>query len=148
MLRTLLFSFLVLLLSCAGLRAQGWEKTFGGNKVDIGYSVKTTTDGGLIACGVTTSNNDYDDILIIRLDIDGDVVWSKTYGAADIREYGLSIIETSDGGFAVSGYSKETISEANEDVFLLKIDAWGNELWSETYGGEEADFGFFRDRNQ
>lgn len=136
-----LLSFLFLLFLVPTLVCgQGWERTLGGENVDLGYSVLSTDDGGLITCGVTTSfGNDFDAIHIARLDPDGDEIWSNTYGEEGKREYGYSMIETNDGGFVVAGYQLDTSAGAKSDVYLLKIDALGNELWSDNYGGPDSD---------
>jgi hypothetical protein len=64
-------------------------------------------------------------------------VWHQTYGGSnDERAY--SVIETSDGGFALAGYTYN-YSAINRDFLLVKTDQQGNMLWNQTYGGNETD---------
>jgi len=64
------------------------------------------------------------------------VMWSQIY-EIDRNQKANSIIETSDGGYAIAGgYG------VIEDFCLLKIDEWGNMQWFRTYGGEETDWAF------
>jgi hypothetical protein len=64
-------------------------------------------------------------------------VWHQTYGGTnDERAY--SVIETSDGGFALAGYTYN-YSAINRDFLLVKTDQQGNMLWNQTYGGNKTD---------
>jgi len=62
-----------------------------------------------------------------------DTVWTKTFGGIS-QDVGFSVIETSDGGFVVTG-------TAAYDVGLLKTDSNGNLLWLKTFGGAGMDVG-------
>jgi hypothetical protein len=50
-------------------------------------------------------------------------------------------VQTSDGGYAVCGYTTSA-GAGGEDILLLKTDSAGNELWSRTFGTVEDDRGF------
>ena len=60
-------------------------------------------------------------------------MWNQTYGGID-DDLGYSVVENSDGGYAITG---ETLSfgAGSSDVWLVKINATGNEQWNQTYGG-------------
>lgn len=64
------------------------------------------------------------------------VYWERTYGSR-LYEEGKKIISTADSGFLVvgstSGYG------ANSDVYLLKVNKYGNFLWHKWYGGFNVD---------
>jgi len=68
-----------------------------------------------------------------------DGVWSKTYGGTR-NDYGLSVIQTSDGGYAIAGYT-DSSGAGDYDVYLVKADSSGNAQWSKTYGGTGLDIG-------
>ncbi len=76
----------------------------------------------------------------------GEMDWVKSFGGTG-EDTAQAVIQTSDGGFAVLGYSSSTdgdivgkTTEVN-DYWLLKLDAEGNLLWNKTYGGTKDDRG-------
>ena len=63
------------------------------------------------------------------------------------NESGQSIVSTSDGGFAILGYSQSmdgdilNKSDTSYDYWLLKFDGNGNQEWQKVYGGSNDDKG-------
>ena len=114
-----------------------WSKTYGGGSSDYGYSVTQTTDGGYIIAGYTKSfGAGMSDVLLVKIDGSGDISWAKTYGGSS-SDYGYSVLQTSDGGYIVAGYT-ESYGLAG-DVYLVKTDSNGNHQWSRTFGGAGKD---------
>lgn len=121
------------------------SKTFGGSLDEKIGSVVKTSDGGMIVVGHTNSsdgdiNKQYDqiDIWIIKIDSQGNKVWSKTIGGSK-NDYGTSIIATNDGNFIISGYteSSDGIVPSNfglHDFLVVKINSSGDVIWSKNYG--------------
>lgn len=113
-----------------------WSKTYGGQYDESASEVLQTSDGGFIMCGNTKlSASGSRDAYIVRADAQGNQLWAKNYGGAG-GENASSIIETSDGGFIFAG---STTSNGTDDfqIWIVKIDANGNEVWSKTHGGSE-----------
>ncbi len=101
-----------------------WTRTFGGTNTDVGYSVAQTTDGGYIITGYTFSfGAGHQDVYLIRTDASGDTAWTRTFGRADM-DHGYSVTQTTDGGFAVAGWST-SFGGGSEDVYLIKTDSAG-----------------------
>ena len=117
-----------------------WQKTFGGGNGEYGYSVHQTTDGGFIIAGFTYyySAGDFD-ILLIKTDANGNQLWQKTFGGANL-DYAYSVQQTGDGGFVIAGYTY-SFGAGLSDLYLVKIDAGGNLQWQKTIGGSQGDEG-------
>lgn len=117
-----------------------WNKFFGGTDVDRGLSVKQTSDGGYILTGYTASSGaGLDDMLLIKTDSLGNAQWQNTFGGSG-RDYGNSVIQSSDGGFVVTGYTLSS-GAGGDDLWIVKTDELGNQLWSKTLGGAQSDVG-------
>ncbi len=118
-----------------------WERTFGGNKEDVGISVQQTSDGGFILLGVTESfGAGGGDFWLIKTDAEGKMLWEHTFGGED-WDYGFSVQQTSDGGFILLG-GTYSFGAGDSDFWLIKTDAEGKLLWEHTFGGEDWDYGF------
>ncbi|MFZ2125457.1 MAG: hypothetical protein WA087_00595, partial [Candidatus Saccharimonadales bacterium] len=118
-----------------------WSRTWGGTSDDTGYSLVQTSDGGLAVTGYTGSyGTGNDDMFLAKYASDGTLSWSRTWGGAANDEYGDSIVQTSDGGFAVTGQT-ESYGAGSGDMFLAKYTSAGTLSWSKTWGGTGSDSG-------
>jgi len=116
-----------------------WVKTYGSNNWDRALSVQQTSDGGYIVGGVISPvTPTIDDILLIKIDANGNVQWAKTYVEITNDDEARSVQQTSDGGYIVAG-ATQSFGAGSTDVFLMKIDANGNLQWAKTYGGQNWD---------
>ncbi|RMD91791.1 MAG: choice-of-anchor D domain-containing protein [Calditrichaeota bacterium] len=118
-----------------------WEKTYGGDIWDIGFSVQQTDDNGFVVAGYTTSfGAQARDFYLIKTDEMGNLQWSKVFGGEHNDEAGV-VRQTSDGGFLLAGFTVNFFSANKEysDLYLVKTDAQGNVLWSKNFGGEKSE---------
>jgi hypothetical protein len=103
-----------------------WSRIYGGPKEDYAYSMTQTRDGGFVMAGMTYSAiTGYSDIYLVKAYSDGQIQWSKTYDITNY-DYSRSVIQTSDGGYALAGY-------ADSDMVLIKTDENGTMQWYKTY---------------
>ena len=134
-----------------------WDKTIGGTLNDYLYAVIPTADGGSIACGMsesgltgnkTDNTNGLYDYWVVKLDNSGNITWQNSIGGTG-NDYAFvnAIDQTSDGGYAIAGYSQSLISgdktEANTgswDYWILKINSTGSILWQTVLGGVSGDY--------
>ncbi|SNY95126.1 hypothetical protein [Flagellimonas pacifica] len=142
-----------------------WIKNFGGSGEDTAQKIIQTTDGGYAVLGFsnstdgdiaekTTNVNDY---WLLKLDAEGNLQWSKTYGGSK-DDRGQSVVQTTDGGYAIVGYAMSndgdgSNNEGFHDSWILRLDTSGNILWEKSFGFsghdhsydviQTADGGFF-----
>ena len=127
-----------------------WQKCLGGSSDDRARSVQQTSDGGYIVAGSTYSN-DGDvsgnhgerDYWIVKLDVDGNLIWQKCLGGTD-NELALSVRQITDGGYIVGGSAVSTDGDVSgnhgdRDYWIVKLDADGNLVWQKALGGLESD---------
>ena len=121
--------------------AQGevlWSKTYGGQGNDNGWAIMETEDGGFLITGFTNSfGAGKMDIYLVRTDADGNMLWERTFGGSQ-SEYGWAMAATTDGGYVLAGQT-DSFGAGDKDGYLVKVNAEGEEIWSQTYGGPKED---------
>ncbi len=127
------YDVLVIKMNSSG--AVQWARTYGGTENDMAYSIVKTTDGGYAVSGMTWSfdpTGSPADIFLFKLSSDGSLQWAKTYGTNDGLDGGHSLIQTSDGGYALAGTAYSTVS--HDSYLLIKTGSDGAVQWARTYG--------------
>ena len=121
-----------------------WSRTYGGTGRDVGNFARQTQDGGYIIVAETWSYGAGEEsIYLIKTDADGDTLWTNTFGGHNCDE-GLCVQQIDDGNYIITGGGNSyTTTSLYYDVYLLKIDPDGNEIWMRTYGGEGHEKGCF-----
>ena len=118
-----------------------FNKTYGGILFDTAEAVIETSDGGFALAGKTESfSGGFSDLWLIKTDSNGNEQFNKTYGGPK-SDFARSMVETSDNGFALAGYTQSfsTGGSFDEDAWLIKTDRFGTEQFNVTFGGADED---------
>jgi len=123
-----------------------WQKCYGGTLEEFGSKVLQLTDGGYIMVGCTKSNNidisgnhgSWDGV-VVRTDINGNLLWQKCYGGT-LNDYLYSIAITPDGGYLLYGYTFSNDGDVignhgGSDLWIIKVNSLGLIQWQKCYGG-------------
>jgi hypothetical protein len=118
-----------------------WNQTYGGPYSDIGHTVQETPDGGYIICGYTDTNSTFDyDAWLIKTNATGVEEWNQTYGG-NKSDNAHTLNQLPTGGYLLTGYTN-SYSVGNSDVWVIKTDDNGNELWNVSFGGNDTDYSY------
>jgi len=103
-----------------------WTKTIGGPESEIGSSLIQTSNGGYAIAGYTQSfGAGSGDVYVVKLDANGNLQWTKTISAKNKNYSKSSLIQTSDGGYAIAGHT-ESFGAGGDDVYVVKLDRNGD----------------------
>ncbi len=136
-----------------------WVQQVGGSGWDLGNGVATDSDGNVIAVGTfseslqlgattLTSAGGYD-VFVIKLNgITGDVIWARRFGGLGTESGSAVRTDTSKNIYVMGGFGEavdfgggELRSAGDRDVFVLKLTADGEHVWSRPFGGVGSDQG-------
>jgi hypothetical protein len=115
-----------------------WSRAFGGENNVLATAGLLSSDGGVLALGTILYFPDSgDDIYLVKVDENGDEVWSRTWEEGSMNAHDL--IQTSDGNYLISGaYAPlDDSGETKPDYLFIKVDPEGNEIWRSTFGDPE-----------
>jgi len=101
-----------------------------------------TKEGGQIMVNTTatTYGKGKGDILLTKTDIKGNEEWFKIFGGKSYDK-ASSILNLKDGGYLIIG-STSSFGNGNYDIWLIKTDEEGKEIWNKTYGGFYNEYGY------
>ena len=127
--------------------------TYGGSLNDNAKSVVATADGGYAILGHTQSQDgdindkqDTDfDFWLLKFDDQSTLQWTRSYGGSS-NDRGNDLLQTSDGGYAIFGFSESADGDVSEnggslDYWVAKTDASGAILWQKSLGFKGRDEG-------
>lgn len=127
-----------------------WTKALGGAGDDNATAIKENMDGSFVMTGYTNSEDGtitdkrpgYGvDLWIVKMDANGRVLWSKTFGGTN-EDGGEAIASAPDGGCVIAGLTTSNDgdvsgSHGSSDVWMIKVDAGGRLQWAKAYGGSD-----------
>ena len=103
-----------------------WTKThsFGGNNNEA-HSIRQTADGGYIYTGLTNAVESQGDVLLVKTDSFGNVLWSKFFGKTSVGDNAFSIKLNTDKGYIIAGHTNY-VGFTPHNFYLIKTDSLGN----------------------
>ncbi|NQU05186.1 MAG: carboxypeptidase regulatory-like domain-containing protein, partial [Calditrichaeota bacterium] len=117
-----------------------WSRTYGGEEDEQCQSIIRTNDDCYVMAGSTVSfGENGSDLWLLKVNEDGEEIWSRTFDNA-ANDLCRSVIQTIDGGYLLVGQNN-LHTDARCDAWIVRADEDGEEMWSETYGGDQADVG-------
>jgi hypothetical protein len=138
----------------------GWARQFGGVNSDIAKTAVALPSGGVVAggefftstviSGTTLTSAGSKDIVLVKVDAEGNTVWSKRFGGTSSDSLHAMAVDASGnlymaGQFSGSitfGTTTTLTSSGSSDGFIVKLDSTGTPLWSRKMGGSAADIAY------
>lgn len=118
-----------------------------GNIISTGYIAGSTVfSSGVI---LNSNSNGNPDIYISKSNAFGQIIWAKKAGGSG-SDRGLSVKSDANGNIYITGFyygvatfGTYTLTSVNnsQDGFLAKLDANGNFVWAQSFGGNLAEWG-------
>ncbi|MBL7884042.1 MAG: T9SS type A sorting domain-containing protein [Bacteroidia bacterium] len=120
-----------------------WQQTYGDALNNGCQGLYLTSDFYLMSYGETEifPASPFD-MYLEKIDTNGISVWKKYYGNPTTTDACFSIVETSTGGFMLTGYSNSMNNGQPIDLAIVQTDAFGNQIWARAYGDTGVDIGF------
>jgi len=107
-----------------------WRKNYSEFNSTSIVSVIQINDGGYAFLSFTLSNFDY---CLVKTDSSGTVEWYNTYDYNEQGEIPNSLIQTSDNGYLLCGYTNQNPGTDGDGGFIVKTDSVGDTLWTKKY---------------
>jgi hypothetical protein len=128
------------------------SKTIDGSDIELVYDMIADEQGNLIAlCLIDSLNQQADcdykggssDIVLIKMDASGNILWEKCFGGGD-SDYPYQVIKTQDDGFLFVGttFSNDgdvSFNHGGNDIWLVKTDSLGNLQWQNSIGSSSSE---------
>ena len=130
-----------------------WQKLYGGSDDDYGYYGLIELNDGYVFLAQTNSNDgdvsgchppigQYTDVWAVKIDFTGNIIWQRCLGGEG-WDFSSDMHQTDDGGFMVFAETKSYYGDvsgnnswsANYDIWMVKLNANGELMWQECFGG-------------
>lgn len=111
-----------------------WSKTFGGKYFDSGHAVLLSHDDNIVVAGTVAITPFNNDIVIIKLNSQGQILWTKHLSTPTLTEQCTQIIQLHNENILIAGFQSPPGVKDIFDPFLIKLTPSGEVLWSRSYG--------------
>jgi hypothetical protein len=122
-----------------------WKKLYGGQYLEVGFKMISTTDGGFLLGGDTNSYcpqadnlSSAQDWYFVKTDSIGTVQWWKHYGNPYLSDGIIGrIIQTHDSCYVINGYNSTSlvnfVPHTKKKSCVMKLNKYGNIIWKKLY---------------
>lgn len=121
-----------------------WSQTYGGNDEDIALELLATNDGYVILGQSSSYEGEWNDnqgdidIVLIKIDSNGNKQWQKSYGGFN-ADYAADIVQLNSGSLLIAGTSFSVGNDVSNnnggsDAWLFEINNAGVIIWNSNYG--------------
>ena len=138
----ILITFVYLIILINSYSQNTFIKEFGKSGINEYFTLSQDTDQELIIVG--SSNNEPEswqqNIWIIKTDIHGKIIWEKKFGGkySDIAK---DIIKSENNTIIVVGETENFGKTNTPNIFLLKLNTYGDTIWTKTFGNNSSNTG-------
>jgi hypothetical protein len=128
-----------------------WESCYGGSEFEYTYDIIQTNDGYFILSdtesfdGDITFNHGTSDLWVIKIDINGDLIYEKCFGGSK-GEGASNLLKITDSTYYIGGATKSNDGDisynpdpASFNFWIFKFDADGNIIWDKVVGGSRHE---------
>lgn len=151
--------YLLVKISAAGNTQ--WTRLLGGNQLDGRCRVIQTADDGFVIAGISLSSGSGNvtdtvpqgwgyNVWVAKLDTAGSIIWNNLLGGAGYEQSGfytgVSILQSSDGGYIISCSSSSAqsgdvtgVSHGLDDYWVVKLNTSGQPVWNRLLGGGQSE---------
>ncbi|MCH8903732.1 MAG: gliding motility-associated C-terminal domain-containing protein [Bacteroidetes bacterium] len=134
------FAIVAWLMLCELTTAQTtFQTVFGGTDDDYIFSLIQSDSGYLVAGASSSFSSPFFYGYLAKVDIEGNVLWSKIYGNPTSHDAIFSVIETIDNHYMLAGGSDSITLTYGPKAYLLKTDLIGNVVWSKYYDRPQGE---------
>ena len=121
-----------------------WRKIYDPPGDDRPRCIIQTSDGGYVVAVLAKSfSEEYNRSKgwILRLDEDGDTLWTRVFGNDSLGNYTYGVVEADDGNLVICGSTGTFNLSEGRDAWLAKVDSDGNDIWNRVYDYGDVDRG-------
>ncbi len=134
-LKTIILGFVLTLFMYSTLSAQQWVNRYNGqgDYSDRFTAVLTDVSGNVFLAGSTVLSGNNQDVLLVKLDANGNTIWRNIYNApASGVDSALAMTMDANGNIYITGYAKFNTSAT--DIVTIKYNSLGVIQWVVNYG--------------
>jgi len=113
-----------------------WSKEYVNGVQDVGQCIKQTKDKGYIVTGFTKPEEFNSNVLLMKLDKNGECLWSRSFGDKQSFDIGQTVELTMDKGYIISANT----GMGQKNIYIIKTDSSGTLSWAKSYKISNSDY--------